>query len=62
MTMSIIQWLAVAAVALGLWLIGRTNIHVHEFGWFTGLLLVISVAFVIVIMITERIKEEKAGK
>jgi uncharacterized membrane protein YozB (DUF420 family) len=62
MTMSVTQWLAVAAVVLGLWLIGRTNIDVHELGWFTGLLLVISVAFVVVIMFTERIKEEEAGE
>lgn len=62
MKTSVIQWLGIAAAGLALWLLGRTSIHVHEFGWFTGLLLLISMALVVLIMNTEGIKEKEADE
>lgn len=62
MKMSLIQWLGIAAAGLALWLLGETSIHVHQFGWFTGLLLLISMALVVLILITERSKEKEADE
>lgn len=62
MKVTFLQCLGIVAVALTMWLIGQTAMHVKAFGWFTGVLLLISMAFVALIVITERMKDNKADE
>lgn len=55
----VLQWLVYGLLAGCFWLVGRLSIHIRDFGWFAGLMIVAVACVVTAIVLLER---RKAGE
>ncbi len=58
---AILQWLFYLSVGGLLWLLGNQAVHVRQFGWFAGLMVIIAAVLVAVIVGLERRKKGEAS-